>query len=300
MNRVRNGLLGCLILALLAVGVGRLIATNGPEVAQTAARLEDLDVPGAGVIRWSPDATKLALIVEGQLTIVRVADAKELGRTGQNVVDAAWIPDATRIVAVEGPIPTGQIVAVDGRAHGAGATTLRPSIAFAQGAGLAVNNDGTAAAAIAVRRDVVGGAEHADLALINLQTGTTRVFVTDNREESSPVFVDTTTVAYASELPGGQVRLHTIDVVSGSVAALGPIFDGPYAAMPSGEVVVGYRAAQGGVRLDAVALTGERRRLGVTGRHERPVAVDRFGTRVLVRRFGGLHGTRLRIEVLSK
>jgi hypothetical protein len=299
-NRLRNGLLGALVLALLVTAVVRLIATNGPHAGPASNRLEDLVVPGAGVIRWSPDATKLALIVDGRVVIVRVADTKELGRAGGNVVDAAWMPDATRVVLVEGPIPTGQVVAVDTHARGAGATTLRPSVAFAEGSGLAVNGPGTRLAAIALRRDAVGGASHGDLAVVDLQSGTTRVFTTDNREESNPVFVDDETVAYASQLPGGQIRLHEIDLTTAKVRAHGAIHDGPYATLPSGEVVVGHRGAQGRSRLDAVSLTGGTRVLGVIGLHERPVAVDRFGTRALVRRFGALHGTRLRIEVLAK
>lgn len=300
MNRVRNALVAVLVVGLLIAAVVRLVATNGTPEESDRAAIESLVVPGSGAIRWSPDATKIAFVVSGEIVVVRVADVRELGRAGDTIVDAGWMPDASRLVLAEGPIPTGQIVAVGPDGHVQGTTTLKPSIAFGQGLGFAINSTGTQAAVIATTREAIGGASHQDIAVIDLQRGGTKVFATPTREESDPVFVDDSTVAYAAKLPGGQLRLHTLDLVTSQVRGHGPIHDGPYAALPSDEVVVGHRGAQGAIRLDALDLEGGSRVLGVVPRHTRPVAVDRFGTRALVRRFGGLDGTRLAIEVLSK
>jgi hypothetical protein len=180
------------------------------------------------------------------------------------------------------------------------AAALKPSFAFGDGQGLSIDVKGTQAVAVAVRQDAVGGTRHHDLALIQLQTGVTRVFTTEDREESSPLFVDDTTVAYASDSPSGERRLHTLDTMTGAVSNLGVIHDGPFGVLASGEIVVGHRAAQGAYRLDAVASLEDSRVLGVLRDHQRPVAIDRFGTRALVRRFGGLQGTRLAIVVLTK
>lgn len=300
MTTARRIAVGAIVLALVVIGLVRLVGSNGDPEPTGPATLESLEVPGSGVIRWSPDATKLAVLVDGELVVVRVRDAEVLGRSGRRVVDAAWMPDGTRVLLVEGPIPTGEIAAVSASGQVRGVTKLQPTIPFASGRGLAVNSTGTQAAAITVRTDAIGGGKHFDVAVVDVQRGGTRVYRTDAREESNPVFVDDSTVAYAAELPGGQVRLHTIDLVSGRVRAHGQIHDGPYAALASGEVVVAHRAAQGAVRLDAVDLAGGTRVLGVLPAHTRPVAVDRFATHALVRRFGGLQGTRLAIEVLSK
>ena len=279
MSRFRSVAVGVAVLGLFVFVAVRLLSTNGSPQESDRPAIETLVVPGSGVIRWSPDATKLAFIVSGQLVIVRVNDATELARRGSSVVDAAWMPDSTRVLLVEGPIPTGQVVAVraDGRVQGT--TKLTPSLAFAQGQGLAVNSTGTQAASIAVRRAAIGGTTQQDLAVMDLQRGGTKTFVNDTRAESNPVFVDDSTVAYAAQLPGGQIRLHTIDLVTGQVRAHGPIYGGPYGSLASGEIVVGSRAAEGAIRLDAVALGGGRRVLGVLPRHTRPVAIDRFGTR---------------------
>ncbi len=299
-SRVRGAAVGLVVLALVAFAIVRLVASNGTPEATRQPGFDDLVVPGAGVIRWSPDATKLAVLAGGEVVLVRVSDGKELGRAGGTITDAAWMPDATRVVVVEGPIPTGQVVAIEPTGRVAGTTKLNPSLAFGEGRGLAIDSRGRQAAAIATRRDAIGGATHADLALINLQTGATRVFVTDDLDEANPVFVDDGTIAFAATSRRGENRLHSMDLPTGVVRTHGRMYDGPFAALASGEVVVSSRAAQGAVRLDALDLDGGSRVLGVLRRHTRPVAVDRFGTRVLVRRYGGLGGTRLAIEVLAQ
>lgn len=300
MNRLRSVAVALAVVVLVAVAVTRLISANGPTRATTPRGLDGVVVPGAGVIRWSPDSTKLAVIAAGEVVVVRVADGEELARRGATVVDVAWMPDAERLVLVEGPTPTGQVVAMATTGRVVGTTALRPSIAFGQGRGLSVNSTGTQAVAVSATRDVLGGATHHDLAVVQLQTGATRVFPSQARDESNPVFVDETTIAYAAASPGGELRLFALDAVSGSVNDLGVIHDGPFGVLASGEVVVGHRAAQGAYRLDAVDLSGGSRVLGQLEADQRPVAIDRFGTRALVRRHGGLQGTRLTIAVLSK
>lgn len=297
MKRARDGLIGFVILALLVVAVARLLSSNAPVPRDRPMALGDIEVPASGVIRWSPDATKLALVVSGELVIVGVAEGRELARRGTNVADVAWMPDGGRVVLVEGPIATGQIAAVATTGRVAGTTTLRPSIPFGLGRGLGIDGTGTDAAAIATRREAIGGATRHDLALVNLQTGATKVFVTDDREESNPMFVDEEIVVYASATTN-ELRLQALDVTTEEVQNLGVIHDGPFGVLATGEVVVGHRAAQGAYRLDAVDLAGESRVLGVVRAGRRVVAIDRFGTRVLVRKLGADAGRRLAIEAL--
>lgn len=300
MTRLRNAAVGLVIAVLVVVGIVRLVSSERPTREVATPGFEGLVVPSTGVVRWSPDGSKVALLVDGALVVVAVKDGRELARVGRTVVDSAWMPDATRVLAVEGPIPTGQIAAIRTNGETAGTTTLRPSIAFGTGLGLATDARGTRAVAVTTTRDAIGGATHSDLAIVELQTGQTRVLATPDRDEFNPVFVDDTTVAYASQGAGRELRLHFLDLESERRTNVGVIHDGPFGVLATGETVVGHRASQGRYRLDAIDAAGERRTLGVVDRQRKPVGIDRFGTRVLVRIPGADTGAQLRIDVLSK
>ena len=273
------------VLAAFVFGFAKLTSDDAPHVAnpRLGKGITGLDLGSATKVRWSPDGAHLAVVEGGSVTVVGLNDAKVVARAGTNVVDAAWMPDGTRVLVVEGPIPTGQVATIDLHGKLDGAATLDPSIGFGDGNGIAVDERGTRAAAIAVTRDAIGGATHTDLATIELQTGKVRVYATA-RNEASPLFVDDDRVAVASEGTHGPARLDLVDLATGKVAAGRPIIDGPYARTFGGEVVVARRAAQGAYRLIAVnADTGHERTLHVTKPHRHVVAVNAQVTRCLVR-----------------
>ena len=239
-------------------------------------------------VRLSPDATRLAFVQDGALSIVRIRDGAILTRAGKNVVDAAWMPDGSRVLIDEGPIPTGQVAVINSSGRVAGVANLKPSIAFGNGAGLAVNDDGTRAAAIAVSRDAIGGQAHNDLAIIDLQSGAVRIYSTPDQDEDTPVFVDDETVAVSST--GASVgasptpRLHVVTIATGKVDDRGAIEGGPFVTTPAAEVVVSRAAIADSRRLVALDLTtGTERVLADLAPNRQPLAVDSRTTRMVVR-----------------
>src|SRR5262249_34197861 len=160
---------------------------------------------------------------------------------------------------------TGQVSVIDLRGRVVGTARLAPSIAFGNGDGVALNDDGTTAAVIAVTRDAIGGAEHHDLATIDLANGAVRVYETPELDESSPVFVDDGTVALFAD---GHLRF--VDLTTGTTRDAGVIYDGPFTRTNEGEVVVGRRAANGAVRLLGVDRHGDSRQIAVLKPHRKP------------------------------
>jgi hypothetical protein len=273
------------ILVAFVWGFAKLTSDDGPRVAtpRLGNSIDALDIGAATKVRLSPDGRRILVVADGSATVVGLHDAKIVMRTGDNVVDGAWMPDGKRVLVVEGPIPTGQISTLDMTGHVDGVARLDPSIGFGSGDGVAVNADGTRAAVIAVTREDLGGAEHADLAVVELQTGKVRVYPTA-RDEARPFFVDDDVVAVTSEAATGPARLDVVNLATGDVHAGRPVIDGPYARTFGGEVVVARRAAQGAYRLIAVnADTGAERTLHVTKPHRHVVAVNAEVTRCLVR-----------------
>lgn len=265
MRVLRASVVTIVVLVLGAFAFARLTSTNGPVASNPAfgRGLSNIGVSTATKVRLSPDSTRAALIDNGSVTVVRIKDGSRVMSAGNNVVDAAWMPDGTRVLVVEGPIPTGQVAAVDMDGQAVGIAPLKPSIEFGDGFGLAVNSDGTHAAAIAVTRDAIGGAVHTDVADIDLQTGATRVTPTPGNERD-PIWLADDTIVAAS---AGRV-------LSFAVAR------GPFVLSTEGEVVV----EGAGRRVFAIDPTTARRRLVRTlpPRHV-AVDVDAHLTRALVR-----------------
>ncbi|HVV35562.1 MAG TPA: hypothetical protein VHC63_03090 [Acidimicrobiales bacterium] len=284
MRFVRAVVVLVVVLVVFAVLFAKVTSDNGTRVAtpRLGKGIEALDVGTSTKVRLSPDGSRIAVVEDGAVTVVGLDDAHIVTRAGNDVVDATWMPDGTRLLVVEGPIPTGQVDTIDLRGHVDGVATLDPSIGFGNGDGVAVNDRGTEAAVIAVSRDAIGGTTHTDLATVELQTGKVRVYRT-TRDEARPVFLDDDTVAVASQGPTGPARLDTVDLVSGGVQAGRPIVDGPYGRTFGGDAVVARRAAQGAYRLLAVAADGHEATLHVTKPHRHVVAVNREVTRCLVR-----------------
>jgi hypothetical protein len=257
------------------------ITTAAPRLGKG---LTGLRLTTAAKVRLSPDGSRLAVVEAGSVVVLGLNSATVETRVGSNVVDATWMSDSKRVLFTEGPIPTGQVTVIDLTGAVNGVATLKPSIGFGDGAGIAVDQRGTRAAVISVTRDAIGGREHRDLAVIELQTGAVRVYPTPTRDESSPLFVDEDLIAVASEGDSGPARLDLVEVATGAVHPGRPISDGPYVRTISSEVVVARRASQGATRLLAVdSETGDERELHVTKPHRKVVAVDIQLTRAIVR-----------------
>jgi hypothetical protein len=274
------------VLALFAWGFATLTDNDGETVAspRLGTGLTGLSIATSTKVRMSPDSTRVLVVEAGQVVVVGIDDAEIVARAGRNIVDAAWMPDGERVLVVEGPIPTGQILTLDMNGEVDGVAQLAPSISFGDGNGIAVDSRGTKAAVIATTREAVGGRVHSDLATVELQTGKVRVYSTPDRNEFNPLFVDDDFVAVASEGERGAARLAFVDLGTAGVTAGRPIIGGPFVRTVGGEVVVARRASHGATRLLAVdAQTGDEREVHVTKPHRRVVAVDRQVTRCLVR-----------------
>ncbi len=102
------------VVVAFAWGFAKLTSDDGGvENRPLGAALPTQSIGTSAKVRLSPDGAHLALVESGILSIIRVRDASIASRAGTRVVDATWMPDGSRVVIVEGPIPTGQIAAVD-------------------------------------------------------------------------------------------------------------------------------------------------------------------------------------------
>lgn len=286
MRMLRAVVVAVVLLIAFAYGFARITDDDRPVRTrrELGKGLAALTISTSNKIRLSPDGERLAIVEAGAVTVVGVDDAKVVTRAGTNVVDAAWMPDGERVLVVEGPIPTGQLTVIDMEGTVSGVAQLSPSVSFGTGLGLAVDSRGTQAAVITVTREPIGGRQHSDLAVVGLQTGKVRVYATPERDETQPMFVDDELVAVSSVAETGGARLDLVDVASGQVQA-GPELDsGPFVRTFRDEVVVGRRAPGGADELVAVdTQTLDTRRLHVTERRRRVVAIDLQVTRAVVR-----------------
>jgi hypothetical protein len=283
--RILRAALVLVVLLIAAVWIYAKLTSDDTSTSQTFGdSLRTFPASASTKVRLSPDATRLAFVQDGALSIVRIRDGAILTRAGTNIVDAAWMPDGSRVLIDEGPIPTGQVAVINGNGRVAGVAHLKPSIGFGNGAGLSVNDDGTKAAAIAVSRDAIGGKAHNDLAVIDLQSGAVRVYATPEQDEDTPVFVDDDTIAVASLSSKGAAHLHVVAIATGEVRDLGAIDAGPFVTTTAGEVVVSRSALGESTDLIAVdATTAKDRLLANLKPGRRPLTVDSHTTRVVVR-----------------
>ena len=271
-----------LVVALLIGAWVYAKATSGGETTQSFGDgLRTFRAEASDKVRLSPDGQRVAIVNDGELSVIRVRDGAVLTRAGQNIVDASWMLDGERVLAVEGPIPTGEIVTVGTTGRATGRARLTPSAAFGDGDGLAVDRDGARAAAIVVTRDAIGGTRHRDLATIDLATGALRVYATPSVDERNPVFLNDGVVAL-----NANGHLQFVDLQTGAIEDEGQIAGGPYASAPDGEVVVNTRAEM--FRVDAA---GARTSWFTLGRGRVPVAFQPNLTRAVFR-----DGARLTVE----
>jgi hypothetical protein len=163
-----------------------------------------------------------------------------------------------------------------------GIAKLNPSIEFGNGFGLAADSAGARAAAIAVRRDAIGGAVHTDLVVVDLRSGVSNTLATTT-EERKPVFVDDDAVgAIVASSNGDDDFVVGSAQVSAFRKAAAHVIGGPFPASRSGEVVIEIDpAAPVLVALDPA--TGRQRVLARVRPGRDPVDVDARLTRALVR-----------------
>lgn len=267
------------VLLLAAYAFAKLTSESGPvESTPGFGRgLSNLAVSTSTKIYLSPDSTRVALVENGAVTVVRTRDGARVMSAGKNVVDAAWMPDGQRVLVVEGPIPTGEIDAIGMNGKVQGVAKVQPAIQFGNGYGLAVDSAGRQAAAIAVTRDPIGGATHTDLAVIDLQSGATRVFKT-TIDERNPIFADDDRVAAL-----GDDALFVRSLVDGRVAKVDRGFaGGPFVAGPDDAVALDAGTAVHTV-ISFDTRAGKRRALRTLPEGHVPVDVDTHRTRALVR-----------------
>ncbi len=286
MRFLRAVVVALVVLVLFAWGFAKLTDNDATTVVtpRLDSGISGLSITTSTKVRLSPDGARLAIVEAGAVVVVGLHDAKIVTRAGNNVVDAAWMPDSKRVLFTEGPIPTGQVTVIDLKGALNGVANLTPSIGFGNGEGVAVDSHGTRAAVISVTRDAIGGREHRDVAIIELQTGVVRVFPTPARDESTPLFVDDDLLAVASTGGSGPARLDFVDVATGEVRAGPPISAGPFVRTIRSEAVVARSGAEGVTELLAVdSETGEQRDLHVIEPARNVVAVDIQLTRAIVR-----------------
>lgn len=192
--------------------------------------------PGSFAAAYSPDGSHLAVRSADGIGLAVQGTVRLLGRSKSNVVDFAWMPDGSRLVVVEGPIPTGEIVALglDGRLTGR--ASLSPSFSVGTGYGITVNSEGTYAVVSRAQIDQLGGAVHLDLVEVDLQSGAVRELTpTPDVDESAPFFLDDDHVVYERDAAGQRsvalLDLQTLssrDLTGAALRArpVGVIYDG--------------------------------------------------------------------------
>lgn len=271
------------VLAVIALGA-LVVRWIGDSASTDPARIVASDFPfTTSKVSWSPDGTMLAAVTNGELQLYRVADRALVMSVGDDVVNAAWMPDGRRVLVTEGPIPTGEVSVVDLAGAAVGVAKLAPSLDFDTGSGLDVNSSGTLAVAAVANRVPLGGATRWDLAFIDLQVGTVRIVVTPDVDEIRPFFADDASVVFAAR--ASTLRIGRYDLGADAFRSLGDIAFGPLGMTRDGEALVGESTGEPGetrlVRLDSSSGVRVALKPAFPAGH-RPVAIDPLLRRVLV------------------
>jgi hypothetical protein len=221
------------VTAAAAVTVVRRTPARDPVVLPDAADAFGADgVLGRTVLRaaFSPSGRLLLVQTPAGIGVATGdddtpdGDVQFLTPPGSRAVGAAWFPSETAVLVVEGPVPTGQlaVVELDGRVRGV--IPLEESFSAGSGRGMAVAPDGRRAVVTAEVRDVIGGARHFHLVLVDLETGAV-VDVTgaDGPDETDPVFVGPDEIAYTeTDHPGGASRAVVRELAAAATRPLSP------------------------------------------------------------------------------
>lgn len=172
---------------------------------------EGLAVPGARTARFSPDGTRLAVLRGGGAFGLSEGGRFRAIVPAETVVSSfAWY-DGGRLLLQEGPVATGQLVALDLQGNGKGVVKLDPDVP--PGAGMAVSPDRHTVVVASVSDDRV------DLHAVRVPEGTTRRLTDDPDAESQPVFLDDHRIAFTARV-GGSERVIVLDLDTAARTAL--------------------------------------------------------------------------------
>lgn len=278
---IRARAAAALALALAIAGACASSKTTGlapvhPELFDRSGRVQ----PGAYDAGFDNEGTKLA-VKSGQGIGVVTSGGKVnlVTPPGSHAVEYAWMPSGTALLIAEGPASTGQfdVLRLDG--SDLGRVPLSPSFSVGSGYGMAVAPDGAHAVVVAEDPAALGGPERLSLVRVDLATGaTTPVGVNAVR---SPIYVDAGRVLVtALSTKGDRAEIVTlatgarrvVSVPHEAADALGVVNRGTVWLVYATEHAV-WAVPDGG---------GARRRLARVPGNATVVAVDPFGTQVLL------------------
>jgi hypothetical protein len=213
------------VLAILVVSLGIAVLTTRRSrpggavgVGSGAFSADGLAVPGALTAQFSPDGTRLAVLLGGgSFGLSEAGRLRPIVPAETTITAFSWY-DPGRLLVQEGPVSTGQLVAIGVDASDRGVVKLDPDVA--PGTGMAVSPDRRTAVVIGtVDSPDIGGASTVDLYAVAIPDGKTRRLTTSPDAESRPVFVDDDRVAYTSR-SGGQERILVTDLRDGTTTSL--------------------------------------------------------------------------------
>ncbi len=158
------------------------------------------------------DGTRLAVLTEEGLGLAQRGKIVPITEQGSHVVDAAWFGNGATLLVAEGPVPTGGLAVVDSNGKVRGSIPLAPSVGFGTGHGMTVAPGGRQAVVTAVERPALEAEQHF-LVAVDLETGATRP-LTDvgGPDESGPLYLDKTHVAYTEHSADGTTAVAIIDL----------------------------------------------------------------------------------------
>jgi len=203
--RRRTLFIGAVVVAavLLVSGAVAVFTTRRTEPGAVAIDTSEafspdgVAVPGAVSAQFSPDGTRLAVLRGGGAFGVSEGGRFRPLVPAETAVSAfSWYGDG-RVLVQEGPVSTGQLVALDLNGESKGVIKLMPDVS--PGTGLAVSPDrrtviltGTIEGETPRARPVV------DLYAVAVPGGVTRRLTDNPDAESHPVFLDDNRVAFTS------------------------------------------------------------------------------------------------------
>lgn len=225
---MKRWIVGGLIAAAVVAGVYLVVASTGPVPIRGLAPAAEpaFDARGrleGGRALYSPNGNQLAVLSPLGLSLAEEGKRRPVTARGSNVVDAAWFPAGTAFLVAEGPVPTGGLAVVETDGTVRGTVPLSPPVGFGSGYGMTVAPGGRQAVVTAVDRPALGP-ERRHLVVVDLETGSTQPLTPlDGPDESEPVYVDASTVAFTEGPdPGAQGDQNQTKVVVIDVATTQP------------------------------------------------------------------------------
>lgn len=251
---------------LLSAGIAfwtvRRPTSGAVTVGSGAFDAEGLAVPGATAAQFSPDGTRLAVLRGGgALGLAEGGRFRPLLPEQATISAFAWYGD-TRLLVQEGPVSTGQLVAVDITGEERGVVKLDPDVA--PGTGMAVSPDRRTVVLVGTNEEGSPGSRPVvDLYAVEVPGGRTRRLTDTADAESHPVFLDDLRVAFTDRRDGEETVV-VLDLAAGTEVRL--------TAPSARSTVIGVAGGE------VVWTTGQEVRAGRPGSPDRRVADVPRGT----------------------